>query len=104
MDLRASNVPFDFISEIILNTFGIRISKSTAINAVYRVAETLEAYTQDTISKIQKSDHIHIDEITYRYNGILVLLIRLQHTRYPFFSRCGIFFFRRYVQWDMHVV
>ncbi len=71
MQLRASKVSFDSIPEIILNTLGIRISKSTAINAVYSI-HVLESCTQEIIYRIQNSDHIHPDETTYRLNGILI--------------------------------
>ena len=71
MQLRASKMPFGSIPEIILNTLGIHISKSTAINAVYRIADVLESCTQEIISQIQNSDQAHVDETTYTYNGRL---------------------------------
>ena len=71
IQLRASKMPFGSIPEIILNTLGIHISKSTAINTVYRIADVLESSTQEIISQIQNSDQAHVDETTYTYNGRL---------------------------------
>ena len=69
IQLRAAKIPFDTMPEIIQNTFDIHISKSTAINAVYRVADRMEQCTQDTIRDIQNSNFIHVDETGYSHNG-----------------------------------
>ncbi len=56
--MRASKVPFDSIPEIILNTLGICISKSTAINAVYRIQMYWNHLHKRSYAAF-KSDHMH---------------------------------------------
>jgi hypothetical protein len=61
-------IPFDRLSEISKNCFGIEITPAGIHNAIYRAARIFEPYFRRVKNRVIKSKYVRSDETKYSYN------------------------------------
>lgn len=62
-------IPFDRLSLISKNCFGMRISAAGIHNAIYRTVEVFEPYFRRIRNRVVKSRYVRSDETGYPFNG-----------------------------------
>lgn len=62
-------VPFDRLSKISKNCFGIDITMAGVHNAIYRTASIFEPYFNRIKNRVVKSKYVGSDETKYSFNG-----------------------------------
>ena len=62
-------IPFDRLSQISKNCFGIDITPAGVHNVIYRTARIFETYFRRIKNRVTKSKYIGSDETKYSYNG-----------------------------------
>ena len=69
-ELRAARLPYAAIAALLAALWHLKVSKSTVITMINRVADALSGRAKSIMKMIQKAPHVHVDETSMPSGGL----------------------------------